>query len=78
MNEMLSNWLPFWRRLSIKRLDFVRFGGENITDQLAPLDGGYGWFIVALAFFNNMVVDGLANAFGIYNQEELYLTTYLC
>jgi hypothetical protein len=38
--------------------------GEPIVDQLAPPDGGYGWIVVGLAFFNNMVVDGLSNAFG--------------
>ncbi|KAI6176829.1 Monocarboxylate transporter 5 [Aphelenchoides bicaudatus] len=39
---------------------------ETIVDQLAPPDGGYGWVIVAMAFFNNMVVDGLSNTFGSF------------
>ncbi|CAD5217559.1 unnamed protein product [Bursaphelenchus okinawaensis] len=52
LNELLSNY-PDLRN------------GETIADHLpVPPDGGYGWVVVAASFFNNLVVDGIANSFG--------------
>ena len=41
---------------------------EETDDQpmlVIPPDGGYGWVIVAASFLANMMVDGIAYAFGI-------------
>jgi len=36
-----------------------------------PPDGGWGWVVVAAAFFANLIVDGVTYTFGIIMSELL-------
>ena len=38
-----------------------------------PPDGGYGWVVVIAAFLINVIVDGIAYSYGVFNRE---LQTY--
>lgn len=37
---------------------------ENIV--IIPPDGGWGWVVVAVAFLNNFVIDGIGYTYGLY------------
>lgn len=36
---------------------------------VVPPDGGWGWVIVAAAFLNNMISDGIVYTFGIFLED---------
>ncbi|GIX85193.1 monocarboxylate transporter 9 [Caerostris extrusa] len=42
---------------------------EELAHIPEPLDGGFGWVIVAASFLCNLIVDGIAYTFGIFFSE---------
>lgn len=42
---------------------------KDDTYAIIPPNGGYGWLVVACAFYCNVVVDGIQLTFGVFLEE---------